>query len=93
MRLKTPADIGIAIRTRRLAMGLDQAALAARIGATRQWVIAVEKGHPRAALGLVLRALTTVGVALESDTACAAPAPPSTPDIDAIVVAATKRGR
>lgn len=38
-------------------MGLDQAELARRVGVTRQWVIDIEKGKPRAELGLVMRAL------------------------------------
>jgi HTH-type transcriptional regulator / antitoxin HipB len=97
MRLTTPADVGAAIRSRRLALGLDQGALAARIGATRQWVITVEQGHPRAALGLVLRALAALDLALTSRPENAAkPATTTattTPDIDAIIAAARKRVR
>lgn len=93
MQIDTPADVGAAIRERRVKLGLDQGALAARIGATRQWVIAIEQGHPRAALGLVLRAMAALDLTLD-----AAPAKPTTPhiktpDIDAIVATARRKTR
>jgi transcriptional regulator with XRE-family HTH domain len=93
LRIDTPADVGAAIRQRRSALGLDQSALAARIGATRQWVIAIEQGHPRAALGLVLRALAALDLTL--NTVSAKPTVPgtSTPDIDAIVATAKRKTR
>ena len=93
MLLNTPADVGAAIRSRRLALGLDQGALAARIGATRQWVISVEQGHPRAALGLVLRALAALDLTLDTKPQSATKLSTSTPDIDAIVTAAKKGDR
>ena len=93
VRIDTPADMGAAIRERRITLGLDQGALAARIGATRQWIIAIEQGHPRAALGLVLRTLAALDLTLD-----AAPAKPTaphakTPDIDAIVATAKRKTR
>jgi HTH-type transcriptional regulator/antitoxin HipB len=36
---------------------LDQAELARRIGVSRQWLVAIEQGKPRAQIGLLLRAL------------------------------------
>ena len=57
MRIRTPRDIGLTIRDGRLARGLDQTELARRIGVSRQWLVAIEKGKPRAEIGLVLRAL------------------------------------
>ena len=44
MRLRTPADFGAAIREQRRVLDLDQAALARRVGVSRQWIIEVEKG-------------------------------------------------
>jgi y4mF family transcriptional regulator len=97
MLIRTPIDLGAVIRDRRRLLGLDQATLAKRIGVSRQWVVAIEKGRSRAELGLVLRALEAVGVRLDTGTDVvnkgrkdvAAPKV----DIDAIVSAARKRRR
>lgn len=67
MRLRTPQDIGWAIRERRRALHLDQAELARRVGVSRQWIIGIEKGKGRADLSLVLRTLDALGVVLRSD--------------------------
>jgi HTH-type transcriptional regulator / antitoxin HipB len=93
MRVRTPADLGAVIRDRRKHLKLDQAGLARRIGVSRPWVIEVERGHPRAELGLVLRTLDALGVRLDAITAGADHAdkpPPGAVDIDAIVAKATK---
>jgi HTH-type transcriptional regulator/antitoxin HipB len=57
MRVRTPHDIGLTIRDRRIELGLDQTELARRIGVSRQWLVEIEKGKPRAEIGLLLRAL------------------------------------
>ncbi len=91
MRLRTATDVGAAIRGRRRALGLDQKGLAKRAGVSRQWVIDIERGKPRAALRLVLRALEVLGVVLRIDES--APAPSSHPlpsgaiDLDAVLKA------
>jgi HTH-type transcriptional regulator/antitoxin HipB len=64
MLLRTPIDIGFAIRDRRRRLGLDQAELAKRVGASRKWVVEVEKGKPRAEIGLLLRTLDALGLRL-----------------------------
>jgi HTH-type transcriptional regulator/antitoxin HipB len=64
MLIRTPKDLGAVIRDHRRRRGLDQLALATKIGVSRQWVVEVEKGKPRAEVGLVLRALDALGVAL-----------------------------
>jgi y4mF family transcriptional regulator len=97
MLIRTPADLGAAIRDRRRQLGLDQASLAERIGVSRQWVIAIERGRSRAEVGLVLRALTALGLRLDTADATAsqsrkAAAAPKV-DIDAIVNAARKGRR
>jgi y4mF family transcriptional regulator len=68
MFVRTPADLGAAIRDRRKQLELDQAALANRIGVSRQWVIEIERGHVRAELGLVLRALAELNIRVDLDT-------------------------
>ena len=86
MLLRTPADVGAAIRQRRRRLGLGQQSLADRIGVSRQWVVEIEKGKPRAELALVLRALGTLGMSLSLGETAARPAV----DIDAIVEAARR---
>jgi len=93
MLIRTPADLGAVIRERRKQLGLDQAELATRIGVSRQWVIGIERGRARAELGLVLRALDTLGIRLNSATGTAASKASASPDIDAIVAAAKRSAR
>ena len=86
MRVRTPLDIGLTIRERRRALGLDQAELARRVGVSRQWIVAMEKGKARAELGLVLRTLSALGIALRADRDMPAAAPAA--DIDAVIARA-----
>jgi HTH-type transcriptional regulator/antitoxin HipB len=92
MLVRTPADLGAAIRDRRRQLGLDQATLARRIGVSRQWIIGIERGRSRAELGLVLRALDALGIRLNiaPDEAADRSATRSPVDIDAIVSSARK---
>ena len=90
MLIRTPADLGAVVRDRRKQLGLGQAALAEKVGASRQWVVGIERGHTRAELGLVLRTLDTLGIRLETRDKEAAAKSQSSPDIDAIVAAARK---
>ena len=64
MIIRTPTDLGAVIREHRRGLGWDQQTLANKIGVSRQWVIEIEKGKARAEVGLVLRALDTLGVSL-----------------------------
>jgi HTH-type transcriptional regulator / antitoxin HipB len=92
MFIRTPADLGAVIRDRRKQLGLDQSTLAKRVGVSRQWVIGVERGHARAAMGLVLRAIDALGIRLdasmEQTSRRGLPAPAI--DINAIVAKAKK---
>jgi y4mF family transcriptional regulator len=95
MFIRTPADLGAAIRDRRKQLGLDQSTFAKRIGVSRQWVIGVERGHARAAMGLVLRAIDALGIRLDAsiDHASRRGSTASAIDINAIVAKAKKRKR
>jgi HTH-type transcriptional regulator/antitoxin HipB len=68
MRLRTPLDIGQAIRDKRRRLGLDQDDLAKRVGVSRKWLIDVERGKPGAPIGLLLRTLDALGLRVSLDT-------------------------
>ena len=65
MIIRTPTDLGAAIRAGRRAAGLGQADLAARVGVQRQWIIKIESGKSTAEVGLVLRTLNALGLKVE----------------------------
>lgn len=67
MRVKTPTDLGAVIRERRKALSMDQQKLAEQIGVSRQWVVEIEKGKPRAEIGLLLRAISALGLRIDVD--------------------------
>jgi len=91
--IRTPSEIGAAIRGGRRRLGLDQRTLAEKVGVSRQWLIDVEKGKARAEIGLILRTLNALGIGLRAEehspqrTAKRAAA---AVDIDAIVAEARK---
>lgn len=93
MLIRSPRDVGALVRDRRKQLDLDQASLAKRAGVSRRWLIAVEKGRARAALGLVLRTLDVLGLELTAEIARGRADGPASPDIDQIVTAARKRSR
>jgi len=62
MQLRNARELGLLIRDRRRALSLSQADLAARIGASRHWVMSVEAGKSSVELGLVLNALSALGL-------------------------------
>jgi HTH-type transcriptional regulator / antitoxin HipB len=92
MLIRTPADLGAIIRDRRKRLKLDQSTLAKRIGASRQWLIEIEHGHPRAELGLVLRALDALDIHLDvgDEHTKSSGSTKSAVDINAIVAKARK---
>lgn len=62
--IRTASELGLAIRARRKELSLSQIGLAERVGVTRQWVIDIEKGKPRAELELVLRTIRALDMNL-----------------------------
>jgi len=62
MQIETPRDLGLRIRDQRLRLRMTQAELARSIGASRSWVIQMERGNPGAEIGLVLKALKALGL-------------------------------
>jgi HTH-type transcriptional regulator/antitoxin HipB len=88
MIAKNPRDVGLLMREQRRKLGLDQIELARRAGVSRQWVIEVEKGKARAEIGLVLRALGVLGLAVdvsESARASRGSAASARMDLDAVI--------
>ncbi len=63
-----PAVLGSLVREARNAAGLSQTQLAERIGASRFWVAAFEKGKPSAELGLALKAIQALGLTIDIAT-------------------------
>jgi len=90
MLARTPEDLGSLVREHRLARAMTQAQLAQAIGTSRQWVVDLERGKPTLALGLVLRAVTAVGLSLRVErrpscsftTAAPSRAPSSNPPVE-----------
>jgi len=76
------AVVGALAREYREAAGLTQTQLAERIGASRFWVAAFEKGKPSAELGLALKAIQALGLSIRIE-----------PDRDAAVKQATPTKR
>ncbi|HET6299719.1 MAG TPA: helix-turn-helix domain-containing protein [Kribbella sp.] len=68
MQVHTVRDLGAAVRQARTDQKMSQAELAAKVGVSRNWIMRLEKGHPRLEAQLVLDAMAAAGVALTTDT-------------------------
>ena len=95
MIIRTPAELGATLKDRRRRLHLGQQDLATKVGVSRRWVIEAEKGRPGTEIGLILRALSVLGITLRADEE--APALKKTAadarDIDAILAKARKSRR
>ena len=66
MSVRTPRDLGAAMRATRIAKDWTQGELAQRASVSRRWVCAVERGNtPGADISLVLRVLAALGTQFE----------------------------
>lgn len=89
--IRTAQELGNLIRSQRKAREWDQARLAREAGVSRQWIIEIEKGKPRAELQLVLRVMNVLGLSLivepeiKPQASESSSAKPQTADIDEIV--------
>jgi HTH-type transcriptional regulator/antitoxin HipB len=70
MLVDSPEDLGAVIRSRRRALSLTQADVAARADVSRQWLVEVESGHPRAEIGRLLEVLKVLDLELTTTPAC-----------------------
>ena len=64
MQVRTPTELGALIRDYRRRHNLNQKSLAESVGVSRQWIVEIEKGKPRAEIALVLRTIDALGIAL-----------------------------
>lgn len=81
MQIKTMRDVGALVRTARRARGMTQADLADRLHMSRDWVVRLEKGHPRLEAQRVLDALRVVGVGLDATVNDVPQSAPRTQDL------------
>lgn len=79
MFVRTTREVGLLVRDRRRDVGLTQAELAERVGASREWVRLLESGRPRLDLGLTLRALNAVGIVLDAQPTASATSSAASP--------------
>jgi y4mF family transcriptional regulator len=68
MQIRTPTELGALIRDYRTRLRLDQKSLAEKVDVSRQWIVDVEKGKSGAPIGLVLRTLRVLGIAIDAAT-------------------------
>jgi HTH-type transcriptional regulator / antitoxin HipB len=88
MFIRTPADLGAAIRDRRKTLGLSQGDLAKHAGVGRQWLVAVEHGKPGAELAMILRVLDAINMPLMIGTAPSTAMGVADINLDAIIASA-----
>ena len=64
-QVTTARELGASLRAHRRRLGLTQEQVARRAQVTRQWLLRLEQGHPKAELGLVLDVARALEVAVE----------------------------
>jgi len=69
MQIRTIADLAAAVRTRRQDLRWTQATLAARAGVSRKWLVDLEAGKASIEIGLLLRVLDALDLALQTTEA------------------------
>jgi y4mF family transcriptional regulator len=69
MQAKTVRDLGALVRSARAHRGMTQADLAHELRVSRDWVVRLEKGHPRLEAQKVLDALQVLGLTLHVEPA------------------------
>lgn len=69
MFIRRPSDIGAMVRAARQARGLNQQELSDKLGVSRWWVNAFERGKATARLDIVLRTLNELGITLSASLA------------------------
>ncbi len=91
MRIRNAREIGALVRENRLKLKWSQADLAEHVGVSRLWIVLLEKGKPTAHLGLVLRTLNELGIAVDMAKATSSPQPHAI-DLDKLLKSKTGKG-
>jgi HTH-type transcriptional regulator/antitoxin HipB len=86
-------ELGQLIRDQRKRLGVTQQVLAQRVGVSRHWVMALERGNAGAEVGLVLKALAAVGLRFDARGSGAAEADAGAVALRAAVDEAVDRTR
>lgn len=73
MNIRRPNDLGAAVKEARRKRGMNQTELAARLEVNRESVSRLERGDPGITLGIVLRALSVLGLSLALEDEAAMP--------------------
>ncbi len=66
MHVGSTKDIGLLIRARRTEKDWTQADLARSLGTTQRWISEIENGKATAEIGMVLQALSMLGIRLDA---------------------------
>lgn len=64
MNVQSPQELGVLVREERKKRGWTQAALAERVGVRPLWISEFERGKTTAQIGLVLRTLKALDLAI-----------------------------
>lgn len=81
--VRTPNELGALLKNRRRELGISQAELAKTVGASRPWIVDMERGKPRLEVGLVLRSVRALGLELQL---VEAPAVSSKPELGVVPI-------
>ena len=94
MRIRTPKELGALIRDRRRKLHLDQNSLAQKVGVSRQWIVEVEKGKPRAEIGLLLKTINELEIRLTAENdSSPGRTKDGNPSVDIDSIVSTARGK
>lgn len=66
MRISSPRDLGLHVRSTRRRSGQTQAGLAAAANVSRRWLADFEAGKPGVEIGLVFQTLSALGLVLDA---------------------------
>ena len=62
--IQTPAQLGTALKERRIDCGESQSSIAKKAGISRAWMVALEQGAPGVSVGVILRVLNVLGLSM-----------------------------
>jgi len=69
VRINNSRDLGLYLRDRRRELGMTQARAAAAAGVSQRWLSSLEAGKPTAEVGLVLKVIHALRLAVDIDVA------------------------